>query len=175
MSLNQIHDILRFDVHCAIQRLEHHRACEAVHILCRRGNYFDGNESPAARLPSTTYASTIFIQRPYGQASLLAKCYPHQSARFILRNQCLHFGPATPPLYRSRFTHGSSATLNAEHEQNALLRRIPLSSPPVSQTCGHTNWKRAFQATVGEHRQTHEGPDAWQVSPVLPKSGYETR
>ena len=74
------------------------------------------------------HALTIFIQRPYRHASLLAEYCPHQSACFILRNQSLHLGPATPPLYRSRLAHNSSATLNAELEQNALLRRIQAKS-----------------------------------------------
>jgi hypothetical protein len=33
------------------------------------------------------HALTKFIQRPYGQASLLAKSCPHQSTRFKLRKR----------------------------------------------------------------------------------------
>ncbi len=70
------------------------------------------------------HALTIFIQSPYRQASLMAKCSPQQSARFKLRNQGLDLSQTTPPMLHSHFAHCSSATLNAEQEQGALLRRI---------------------------------------------------
>jgi hypothetical protein len=70
------------------------------------------------------HAFTIFIQRPNDQASLLAKCCPHQSARFILRNQGLDLGQTTSPLNHSHFAHIHSASLNAAQEKGALLRRI---------------------------------------------------
>ena len=74
------------------------------------------------------HALTIFIQRPYRQATLLAKGRPQQSTRFKLANQGLDLGKTTSPVYHSHFAHCSSATLNAEQEQGALLRRIPSRS-----------------------------------------------
>jgi len=104
---------------------------DAVGILSCERNHFDGNKRPASRLPSTMHAQTIFIQRPDRQASLLAECRSHQSARFILRNKSLDLGPATPLLHHSRFTHGSSPPLIAEQEQGALLRRIRTFVEPL--------------------------------------------
>jgi hypothetical protein len=100
---------------------------DAVHIPRRGGNHFDGNESPASRMPSTMHALTIFIQRPYRQPPLLAKSRPQQSTRFKLTNQGLDLGQTTPPVYHSRFAHSSSAPLNTAQEQGALLRRIRTS------------------------------------------------
>jgi hypothetical protein len=93
---------------------EHHRAWRRL-LTCPRsgGNHFDRNKSPASRLPSTMHALTIFIQRPYRQATLLAKGRPHQSTRFKLRNQGLDLGQTTPSVHHSHFAHSSSATLNA--------------------------------------------------------------
>ena len=71
------------------------------------------------------YALTIFIQRPYRQATLLAKGRTQQSTRFKLADQGLDLGKTTTPVYHSLFAHCSSATLNAKQEQGALLRRIP--------------------------------------------------
>ncbi len=71
------------------------------------------------------HALTIFIQRPYRQATLLAKSRPQQSTRFKLADQGLDLGKTTPPVNHSHFAHCSSATLNAKQEQGALLRRIP--------------------------------------------------
>jgi len=75
------------------------------------------------------HALTIFIQRPYRQAPLLAKGRSQQSARFKLANQGLDLGKTTSPVYHSHFAHSSSATLNAEQEQGALLKRIQLFAP----------------------------------------------
>jgi hypothetical protein len=97
---------------------------DPVNILRRGGNHFDGNKALAFRLSPTMHAFTIFIQRPNDQASLLAKCCPHQSARFILRNQGLDLGQTTSPLNHSHFAHIQSASLNAAQEKGALLRRI---------------------------------------------------
>ena len=93
----------------------------AVDLTRRGGNYFDGNKSPALRLASTMHALTIFIQRPYNQATLLAKRRPRQSTRFKLRNQGLNLGQTTSPGHRSHFAHSSSAPLKAVREQCALL------------------------------------------------------
>jgi hypothetical protein len=38
---------------------------------------------------------TIFIKRPYRQATLMAKSSPQQSTRFKLRNQGLNLGQTT--------------------------------------------------------------------------------
>jgi hypothetical protein len=78
------------------------------------------------------HALTIFIQRPYRQAPLLAKGRSQQSARFKLANQGLDLGKTTSPVYHSHFAHSSSATLNAEQEQGALLKRILITVPHVS-------------------------------------------
>jgi len=78
------------------------------------------------------HALTIFIQRPYGQAPLLAKRYPHQSTRFKLRNQGLDLDQTTSPVHHSHFAHSSSASLNAAQEQGALLSfQLPTSSTPI--------------------------------------------
>jgi len=53
-------------------------------------------------------ALTIFIQRPYRQAPLLAKRCPHQSTRFKLRNQGLDLDQTTSPVHHSHFAHSSS-------------------------------------------------------------------
>ena len=90
----------------------------------RGGNHFDGNKSSSSQLPSTMHALTIFIERPYRQASLMAKSSPQQSTRFKLRNQRLNLGKTTSPVLHSHFAHRSSAPLNAAQEQSALLRRI---------------------------------------------------
>ena len=100
---------------------------DAVDIPRRRGNHFDGNKSPALRLASTMHALTIFIQRPYSQATLLAKRRPRQSTRFKLRNKDLNLGQTTSSVLHSHFAHSSSATLNTAQEQSALLGRIRLS------------------------------------------------
>jgi predicted nucleotidyltransferase len=99
---------------------------DAVDILRYGGNHFDGNKRPASRMPSTLHALTIFIQRPYGQAPLLAKRCPHQSTRFKLCNQGLDLDQTTSPVHHSHFAHSSSPPLNAEQEQGALLRWIQL-------------------------------------------------
>jgi len=96
----------------------------AVDIMRHRGNHFDGNKRHASRLPSTMHALTIFIQRPYGQAPLLAKNCTPQSTRFKLPNQALDLGQTTAPAHHSHFAHTSSRPLNAAQEQSALLRRI---------------------------------------------------
>jgi hypothetical protein len=67
------------------------------------------------------HALTIFIKRPYRQATLMAKSSPQQSTRFKLRNQGLNLGQTTPPVLHSHFAHSSSAPLNAAQEQSALL------------------------------------------------------
>jgi hypothetical protein len=72
------------------------------------------------------YALTILIQSPYRKAMLLAEGSPQQSTRFKLADQGLDLGKTTPPVNHSQFAHCSSATLNAEQEQGALLRRIRL-------------------------------------------------
>jgi hypothetical protein len=75
------------------------------------------------------HALTIFIQRPYRKATLLAKGRTQQSTRFKLTDQGLDLGKTTPPVNHSHFAHCSSATLNAKQEQGALLRRIRLGGP----------------------------------------------
>jgi len=67
------------------------------------------------------HALTIFIQRPYSQATLLAKRRPRQSTRFKLRNKDLNLSQTTSSVLHSHFTHGSSATLNAAQQQSVLL------------------------------------------------------
>ena len=90
-------------------------------ILCSGPNYFHWKHGPATRSPTRLRASTIFIQRSYGQASTLAKRIPLQSTRFKFRNQRLDLGPATPPPHHSHFAHESSATLNSFVQQGAFL------------------------------------------------------
>jgi len=97
---------------------------DAVDIPRRGGNHFDGNKSPTLRLASTMHTLTIFIQRPYSQATLLAKRRPRQSTRFKLRNKDLNLGQTTSSVLHSHFAHSSSATLNTAQEQSALLGRI---------------------------------------------------
>jgi len=72
------------------------------------------------------HAFTIFIQSPYRQATPLAEGSPQQSTRFKPADQGLDLGQTTSPVYHSHFAHRFSATLNADHEQGALLRRIRL-------------------------------------------------
>jgi len=67
---------------------------------------------------------TIFIKRPYRQASLMAKSSPQQSTRFKLRNQGLNLGQTTSPVLHPHFAHSYSAPLNEEREQGGLLGRI---------------------------------------------------
>jgi len=95
-------------------------------IALRGGNHFDRNKSPAPQLPSTMHALTIFIQRPHRQAPLLAKRCTLQAARFKLRNKHLCLSQTTSSVLHSQFAHSFSASLNAEREQSALLRRIRL-------------------------------------------------
>jgi hypothetical protein len=103
----------------------------AVRILRSGPNYFHWKHGPATGSPPRVRASAIFIQRSYGQASLLAKSLPLQPTRFKFRNQCLGIGTAAPPPHHSHFAHESSAPLNAAVQQGALLRRIPLISKSV--------------------------------------------
>jgi len=70
------------------------------------------------------HALTILIQRPYRQATLLTKGRTQQSTRFKLADQGLDLGQITPLVNHSHFAHRFSATLIAEQEQGALLRRI---------------------------------------------------
>ena len=60
------------------------------------------------------HALTIFIQRPYRKAPLLAKSRPQQSTRFKLRNQGLDLCQSTSPAHYSHFAHSFSTTLNAQ-------------------------------------------------------------
>jgi transposase len=99
----------------------------AVGIPRRGRNHFNGKQRSGSRLRPALHASAIFIQRPYSQAPLLAKRRPQQSARFKLRNQRIDPSPAPPSPHHSRFTHNSSAPLNAAQEQGALLRRLLLN------------------------------------------------
>jgi len=69
---------------------------------------------------------TIFIKRPYRQASLMAKSSPQQSTRFKLRNQGLNLGQTTSPVLHPHFAHSYSAPLNEEREQGGLLGRIQM-------------------------------------------------
>ena len=127
MFPHRIHDTLRSDARFATQRPEHHRVRRRCCIPRSGRNHFNRKQRSDSRLPPTLHASTIFIQRPYSQAPLLAKRRPQQSTRFKLRNQRLDLGPAPPPPHHSRFAHSSSAPLNAATEQSALLRRIPMN------------------------------------------------
>jgi len=116
-------------------------------IALRGGNHFDRNKSPAPQLPSTMHALTIFIQRPHRQAPLLAKRCTLQAARFKLRNKHLCLSQTTSSVLHSQFAHSFSASLNAEREQSALLRRIRSSASS----------KNAFsQGTLSKTEDTNE-------------------
>ena len=155
MFPHQIHDILRSDVRFVIQRLEHHRARRRRWTSrAAEGDNFDRNKSLATRLPSTMHALTIFIQRPYRQATLLAKGRSQQSTRFKLADQGLDLGQTTSPAYHSHFAHCSSATLNRDHEQGALLRRIPSSC----------------LTRLRGRRRGHAVPDGLALAVVLPSA-----
>ena len=99
----------------------------AVSMPRRRRDHFHRKQSSGSRLRLALHASTVLIQRAYSQATLLAKCRPHQPTRFKFRNQGFHLSTAPPPPHHSRFAHNSSAPLNSATEQHALLRRIRFS------------------------------------------------
>ncbi len=134
---------------------------EALDFPRSGGNHFDRNKSTASRLTPTMHAPTIFIQRPYRQATLLAKSRPQQSTRFKLADQGLDFGKTTPPVNHSHFAHCSSATLNTKQQQRALLRRIRpcihatgrrirTSRSPVAIGIGEASDSAADDGTRGE-------------------------